>query len=288
MRPWATDVWGTFEHYPFCSCCGSCKGSTKNSETLVIFLLIHWMVKHSLLMTPRPQWKVWMKIVNQVMTTVVKKYIKRDGGKTVMTIHTHDTYMGICLRLPTDWTYRPCITCPEEDDTRPICVFTNLPSYTRFSFSRKLVTEWRNMLHGHKQALSKVGHVQVICGSCFALRNVLLKLICQYICTLIIHRCIWLNRKTLGRVLRLFLPPEMVRCVLVVCLYFDARAMLSLNNIDLLFGLKHGCQASPSLSWLLWRSSAGCFDWLIKASDWFTHSCHVSSMRMIGFIVQNG
>ena len=67
-----------------------------------------------------------------------------------------------------------------------------------------------------------------------------------------------LNRKSLGRVLHLFLPQEMVWCVL--CLYFDARAMLSLNNIDLLFGLKHGCQASPSLSWLLWRSSAGCFD----------------------------
>ena len=58
-----------------------------------------------------------------------------------------------------------------------------------------------------------------------------------------------LNRTTLGRVLGLFLSPNMVRRVL--CLYFDARAMVSINDQDgpefnLLRGVRQGCPASPS------------------------------------------
>ena len=58
-----------------------------------------------------------------------------------------------------------------------------------------------------------------------------------------------LNRTTLGRVLGLFLSPNMVRRVL--CLYFDARALVSVggNNgpeFELLRGVRQGCPASPS------------------------------------------
>ena len=58
-----------------------------------------------------------------------------------------------------------------------------------------------------------------------------------------------LNRTTLGRVLTLFLPPSMVRRVL--CLYFDAKAKVVVNNcvgpeFDLQRGVRQGCPASPS------------------------------------------
>ena len=58
-----------------------------------------------------------------------------------------------------------------------------------------------------------------------------------------------LNRTTLGRVLGLFLSPNMVRRVL--CLYFDAKAMVSVGGSDgpefeLSRGVRQGCPASPS------------------------------------------
>ena len=58
-----------------------------------------------------------------------------------------------------------------------------------------------------------------------------------------------LNRTTLGRVLTLFLSPSMVRRVL--CLYFDAKAKVVVNNcigpeFDLHRGVRQGCPASPS------------------------------------------
>ena len=58
-----------------------------------------------------------------------------------------------------------------------------------------------------------------------------------------------LNRTTLGRVLGLFLSPSMVRRVL--SLYFDAKAMVSVNNtigpeFELQRGVRQGCPASPS------------------------------------------
>ena len=69
-----------------------------------------------------------------------------------------------------------------------------------------------------------------------------------------------LNRTTLGRVLGLFLSPNMVRRVL--SLYFDARALVSVNGtngpeFNLLRGVRQGCPASPSfftvaLSFISW------------------------------------
>ena len=58
-----------------------------------------------------------------------------------------------------------------------------------------------------------------------------------------------LNRTTLSRVLSLFLSPNMVRRIM--CLYFDAKANVRINNItgtdfDLLRGVRQGCPASPS------------------------------------------
>ena len=58
-----------------------------------------------------------------------------------------------------------------------------------------------------------------------------------------------LTRTTLRRVLTLFLSPNMVRCVL--SLYFDVKAMVSVNNtdgpeFDLLRGVRQGCPTSPS------------------------------------------
>ena len=69
-----------------------------------------------------------------------------------------------------------------------------------------------------------------------------------------------LNRVTLGRVLKLFLSPSMVKRVL--SLYFDAKAMVVINGttgpeFDLLRGVRQGCPASPSfftvaLSFISW------------------------------------
>ena len=58
-----------------------------------------------------------------------------------------------------------------------------------------------------------------------------------------------LNRTALGRVLGLFLSPSMVRRVM--CLYFDAKANVKIQNtigptFDLLRGVRQGCPASPS------------------------------------------
>ena len=58
-----------------------------------------------------------------------------------------------------------------------------------------------------------------------------------------------LNRTTLSRILSLFLSPSMVRRVM--CLYFDAKANVRIDNIcgpafDLLRGVRQGCPASPS------------------------------------------
>ena len=58
-----------------------------------------------------------------------------------------------------------------------------------------------------------------------------------------------LNRTMLRHVLGLFLSPNMVRRVM--CLYFDAKALVSVNDtdgpeFDLLRGVRQGCPASPS------------------------------------------
>ena len=105
------------------------------------------------------------------------------------------------------------------------------------------------MLHGHRPVLSKAGHVQTTCGSCVAERAIEFHV--PVYCALIDYKGAFdaLNRTTLGRVLSLFLSPNMVRRVL--CLYFDARSMVSLNNVDgpqfdLLRGVRQGCPASPS------------------------------------------
>ena len=69
-----------------------------------------------------------------------------------------------------------------------------------------------------------------------------------------------LNRTTLGRVLSLFLSPRMVRRIM--CLYFDAKANVKINDItgtvfELFCGVRQGCPASPSfftvtLSFVSW------------------------------------
>ena len=58
-----------------------------------------------------------------------------------------------------------------------------------------------------------------------------------------------LNHTTLGRVLSLFLSPNMDCCVL--CLYFDEKTMVSMNDqvdpiFNLLRGVRQGCPISPS------------------------------------------
>ena len=58
-----------------------------------------------------------------------------------------------------------------------------------------------------------------------------------------------INRTTLGRILALFLSSSMV--CRVMCLYFEAKANVRVNNIigpdfDLLRGVRQGCPASPS------------------------------------------
>ena len=69
-----------------------------------------------------------------------------------------------------------------------------------------------------------------------------------------------LNRTSLARILSLFLSPNMVRRVM--CLYFDAKANVRINDItgpvfQLFRGVRQGCPASPSfftvaLSFVSW------------------------------------
>ena len=69
-----------------------------------------------------------------------------------------------------------------------------------------------------------------------------------------------LNRTSLGRILSLFLSPAMVRRIM--CLYFDAKANVRINDItgtvfELYRGVRQGCPASPSfftvaLSFVSW------------------------------------
>ena len=137
------------------------------------------------------------------------------------------------------------------DSTRPICLLTTIYKlYAILVFQRvrarvKEFVSWTQA--GFIQGRSCSNNLWIIRRVC----ERAIEFHVPVYCALVDYKGAFdaLNRSTLASVLSLFLSPNMVRRVM--CLYFDARAMVSVNNsdgpeFDLLRGVRQGCPASPS------------------------------------------
>ena len=134
---------------------------------------------------------------------------------------------------------------------RPICLLTSLYKLYALLVFRKVSTRVKDYV-----TWTQAGFIRGrSCGNnLWILRRVAERAIEYNVpvyCCLVDYKGAFdaLNRTSLARVLSLFLSPTMVRRVM--CLYFDARANVRINNItgaafELLRGVRQGCPASPS------------------------------------------
>ena len=137
------------------------------------------------------------------------------------------------------------------DATRPICLLTSVYKLYAILVFQKVRDRVKEFV-----TWSQAGFIKGrSCGNnLWILRRVAERAIefnVPVYCALVDYKGAFdaLNRTTLGRVLSLFLSPSMVRRVL--CLYFDAKAKVVLDNsegplFDLQRGVRQGCPASPS------------------------------------------
>jgi len=148
------------------------------------------------------------------------------------------------------------------DLTRPICLLTTFYKLYAILVLRKVRDRIKEFV-----SWTQAGFIQgrSCSNNLWIIRRVCERAIEFHVpvyCALIDYKGAFdaLNRSTLGAVLGLFISPNMVRRVM--CLYFDAKAMVSVNNsdgpeFDLLRGVRQGCPASPSfftvaLSYVSW------------------------------------
>ena len=137
------------------------------------------------------------------------------------------------------------------DATRPICLLTTFYKLYAILVFQKVRSRVKDFVSWTQAGFIKG---RACANNLWILRRVAERSIefnIPVYCALIDYKGAFdaLNRTTLGRVLGLFLSPSMVRRVL--CLYFDAKAMVSVGGSDgsefqLSRGVRQGCPASPS------------------------------------------
>ena len=137
------------------------------------------------------------------------------------------------------------------DATRPICLLTTFYKLYAILVFQKVRSRVKDFVSWTQAGFIKG---RACANNLWILRRVAERSIefnVPVYCALIDYKGAFdaLNRTTLGRVLGLFLSPSMVRRVL--CLYFDAKAMVSVGGSDgsefqLSRGVRQGCPASPS------------------------------------------
>ena len=137
------------------------------------------------------------------------------------------------------------------DATRPICLLTTFYKLYAILVFRKVRSRVKEFVSWTQAGFIKG---RSCANNLWILRRVAERSIefnVPVYCALVDYKGAFdaLNRTTLGRVLGLFLSPNMVRRVL--CLYFDAKAMVSVGGSDgpefeLSRGVRQGCPASPS------------------------------------------
>ena len=243
------------------------------------------------------------------------EYIKRGGVKLLRWLFIFMTriWTFACDLPPIDRIGR-IIPIPKKtnatsvDTTRPICLLTTLYKLYTILVFQKARDRVKNYVTWTQAGFIKG---RSCANNLWILRRVAERAIEFHVpvyCALIDYKGAFdaLNRTTLGRVLSLFLSPNMVRRVL--CLYFDARAMVSLNNVDgpqfdLLRGVRQGCPASPSfftvaLAFISWsfrltfegiRLAHTYLSCLEYADDQILFTLTASGLQdMLNFIVENG
>lgn len=186
------------------------------------------------------------------------EYIKHGGTKLLQWLFILMTRLwSFTCNLPNIDRIGRLIPIPKKasatsvDTTRPICLLTTFYKLYAILVFQKVRTQIKEFV-----SWTQAGFIQgrSCANNLWIIRRVSERAIefnVPVYCALVDYKGAFdaLNRTTLGRVLSLFLSPNMVRRVL--CLYFDARAMVSVNNtdgpeFDLLRGVRQGCPASPS------------------------------------------
>ena len=186
------------------------------------------------------------------------EYIKRGGTMLLQWLFILMTRLwSFACNLPTIDCIGRLIPIPKKssatsvDTTRPICLLTTFYKLYAILVFQKVRSRIKEFV-----SWTQAGFIQgrSCANNLWIIRRVSERAIefnVPVYCALVDYKGAFdaLNRTTLGLVLGLFLSPNMVRRVL--CLYFDARAMVSVNDtdgpeFDLLRGVRQGCPASPS------------------------------------------
>ena len=186
------------------------------------------------------------------------EYIKRGGPKLLQWLFTLMTRIWLfATTLPSMDSLGRLIPIPKKasatsvDTTRPICLLTTIYKLYAILVFQKVRDRVKEFVSWTQAGFIKG---RSCANNLWLIRRVAERAIefnVPVYCALVDYKGAFdaLNRTTLGRVLGLFLSPNMVRRVL--CLYFDARALVSVggNNgpeFELLRGVRQGCPASPS------------------------------------------
>ena len=194
------------------------------------------------------------------------------------------------------------------DSTRPICLQTTIYKLYAILVLQKVRTKIKEFV-----SWTQAGFIQgqSCSNNLWIIRRVCERAIEFHVpvyCALVEYKSAFdaLNRSTLGTVLGLFLSPNMVRRVM--CLFFDAKAIVSVNNTDgpefeLLRGVRQGCPASPSFFTVALAFISWSYRWTFDGIQLINH--HLSTLEyaddqilftltagglqdMLNFITENG
>jgi len=186
------------------------------------------------------------------------EYIKRGGSKLLQWLFVFMTRLWLfATTLPSIDALGRLIPIPKKasatsvDTTRPICLLTTLYKLYAILVFQKVRDRVKEYVSWTQAGFIKG---RSCANNLWMIRRVSERAIefnVPVYCALVDYKGAFdaLNRTTLGHVLSLFLSPNMVRRVL--CLYFDARALVSVGGIngpefELFRGVRQGCPASPS------------------------------------------
>ena len=200
------------------------------------------------------------------------EYIKRGGPKLLQWLFILMTRLWLFeTTLPSIDSLGRLIPIPKKasatsvDTTRPICLLTTIYKLYAILVFQKVRDRVKEFVSWTQAGFIKG---RSCANNLWLIRRVSERAIefnVPVYCALVDYKGAFdaLNRTTLGRVLGLFLSPNMVRRVL--CLYFDARALVSVGGtngpeFELLRGVRQVCPASPSfftvaLAFISWSYS---------------------------------